>query len=112
MFTSSIVVKTFCIASLPVWQKLEEENQEFFNAYYLRLMVKSQIIEFNRLLEQQARMMHQIHPCAVTALSSSNGSHVQPSKTAFLLVGSFIFISYSLDCYILDVSVALLLFCD
>lgn len=61
-----------------VWQKLEEENQEFFNAYYLRLMVKSQIIEFNRLLEQQARMMHQIHPCAVTALSSSNGSHVQP----------------------------------
>ncbi|KAL0543824.1 hypothetical protein IC582_018929 [Cucumis melo] len=61
-----------------VWQKLEEENREFFNAYYLRLMVKSQIIEFNRLLEQQARMMHQIHPCAVTALSSSNGSHVQP----------------------------------
>lgn len=54
--------------------------------------MKSQIIEFNRLLEQQARMMHQIHPCAVTALSSSNGSHVQPSKAAFLLIGSLIFI--------------------
>lgn len=92
--------QTFCIASLPVWQKLEEENQEFFNAYYLRLMVKSQIIEFNRLLEQQAQMMHQIHPCAVTALSSSNGSHVQPSKAAFLLVGSLIFICYLLNCYI------------
>ena len=86
MFISSVVVKTLCFAFLPVWQKLEEENREFFNAYYLRLMVKSQIIEFNRLLEQQARMMHQIHPCAVTALSSSNRSQVQPSKAAFLLI--------------------------
>ncbi|VVB13140.1 unnamed protein product [Arabis nemorensis] len=37
-----------------VWQKLEEENRDFFKAYYLRLMVKQQIMEYNKLLEQQA----------------------------------------------------------
>ncbi|XP_021908673.1 uncharacterized protein LOC110822773 isoform X4 [Carica papaya] len=62
-----------------VWQKLEEENREFFNAYYLRLTVKHQIIEFNKLLEQQVRLMHQIHPAGVAAMPTSNGSHIQPS---------------------------------
>ncbi|XP_024015760.1 uncharacterized protein LOC18023795 isoform X2 [Eutrema salsugineum] len=45
-----------------VWQKLEEENREFFKAYYLRLMVKHQIMEFNKLLEQQVHHMQQMHP--------------------------------------------------
>ncbi|KAE9585239.1 putative angiotensin-converting enzyme 2 [Lupinus albus] len=58
-----------------VWQKLEEENQEFFRAYYLRLMVKQQIQEFNRLLEQQVQLMH-LHPTAVSSLPNSNGSHI------------------------------------
>ncbi|KAJ7972140.1 hypothetical protein O6P43_010073 [Quillaja saponaria] len=59
-----------------VWQKLEEENQEFFKAYYLRLVVKHQIIEFNKLLEQQVQLMHQIHPAGVVSLPTSNGSHI------------------------------------
>ncbi|XP_044482647.1 uncharacterized protein LOC123209008 [Mangifera indica] len=59
-----------------VWQKLEEENQEFFKAYYLRLMVKHQIMEFNRLLEQQVQLMSQIHPAGVGSIPHSNGSHV------------------------------------
>ncbi|KAF3442519.1 hypothetical protein FNV43_RR16435 [Rhamnella rubrinervis] len=59
-----------------VWQKLEEENREFFKAYYLRLMVKHQILEFNRLLEQQVELMHQIHPNAVASIPASNGSHI------------------------------------
>ncbi|KAK1321399.1 hypothetical protein QJS10_CPA03g01709 [Acorus calamus] len=43
-----------------VWQKLEEENQEFFKAYRVRLMLKHQIIMFNQLLgEQAALMVHQ-----------------------------------------------------
>ncbi|CAL0310614.1 unnamed protein product [Lupinus luteus] len=58
-----------------VWQKLEEENQEFFRAYYLRLMVKQQIQEFNSLLEQQVQLMH-LHPTAVSSLPNSNGSHI------------------------------------
>ncbi|OMP11075.1 hypothetical protein CCACVL1_00682, partial [Corchorus capsularis] len=61
-----------------VWQKLEEENREFFEAYYLRLVVKQQIMEFNRLLEQQVRMMHQIPPTAVAPISNSNGPHIPP----------------------------------
>ncbi|XP_055961404.1 uncharacterized protein LOC126677435 isoform X2 [Mercurialis annua] len=59
-----------------VWQKLEEENREFFKAYYLRLTVKHQIIEFNKLLEQQVRLMHQINPAGVPSMPSSNGTHI------------------------------------
>ncbi|XP_022742678.1 uncharacterized protein LOC111293895 isoform X2 [Durio zibethinus] len=64
-----------------VWQKLEEENREFFQAYYLRLMVKQQIMEFNKLLEQQVRLMHQIHPTGVSSISNSNGPHVPLKNT-------------------------------
>ena len=37
-----------------VWQKLEEQNAEFFHAYYTRLRLKDQILAFNNLLEQHA----------------------------------------------------------
>ncbi|KAL1193957.1 hypothetical protein V5N11_032074 [Cardamine amara subsp. amara] len=61
-----------------VWQKLEEENREFFKAYYLRLMVKHQIMEFNKLLEQQVHHMSQMHPTGVVAsVQNTNGSHLQ-----------------------------------
>ncbi|KAJ0481462.1 putative angiotensin-converting enzyme 2 [Helianthus annuus] len=43
-----------------VWQKLEEQNQEFFKGYHLRLMVKDQIMEFNKLLDRQAALMQQL----------------------------------------------------
>ncbi|CAN8259865.1 unnamed protein product [Cochlearia groenlandica] len=60
-----------------VWQKLEEENREFFKAYYLRLMVKHQIMEFNKLLEQQVHHMSQLHPTGVTSVQNTNGSRIQ-----------------------------------
>ena len=61
-----------------VWQKLEEENREFFKAYYLRLMVKHQIMEFNKLLEQQVQHMQQMHPSGVSSVQNTNGgSHIQ-----------------------------------
>ncbi|CAH2054239.1 unnamed protein product [Thlaspi arvense] len=60
-----------------LWQKLEEENREFFKAYYLRLMVKHQIMEFNKLLEQQVHHMQQMHPSGVTSVQNTNGSHIQ-----------------------------------
>ncbi|CAI9287676.1 unnamed protein product [Lactuca saligna] len=55
-----------------VWQKLEEENQDFFKAYHLRLIVKDQIMKFNKLLQAQADLMHQMS----TSVPVSNGSHV------------------------------------
>ncbi|KAF5474239.1 hypothetical protein F2P56_006155 [Juglans regia] len=64
-----------------VWQKLEEENREFFRAYYLRLMVKNQIAEFNRLLEQQVQLMRQMHPTGISSMATSNGSHISPLHT-------------------------------
>lgn len=60
-----------------VWQKLEEENQEFFQAYYLKLMVKEQIIEFNRLLSEQVKMTQQV-PSAIASLPMSNGCNIMP----------------------------------
>ncbi|KAG8496901.1 hypothetical protein CXB51_008013 [Gossypium anomalum] len=64
-----------------VWQKLEEENREFFQAYYLRLMVKQQIMEFNKLLEQQVQLMHEIHPSGVSSISKLNGPHLSQRNT-------------------------------
>lgn len=61
-----------------VWQKLEEENQDFFKAYHLRLMLKRQIIFFNKLLEKQAELMHHMHSSGVESVPSSNGSRVPP----------------------------------
>lgn len=62
-----------------VWQKLEEENQEFFRAYHLRLVVKDQIKRFNELLERQAELMHQMHPTGITSISRSSGPQMPPS---------------------------------
>lgn len=41
-----------------MWQKLEEQNPEFFKAYYTRLKVKDQMELFNTLLEYQAQLLH------------------------------------------------------
>jgi uncharacterized protein (TIGR01589 family) len=43
-----------------VWQKLEEQNAEFFGAYYLRLRLKDQILAFNSLLEQHALLSQKL----------------------------------------------------
>ncbi|XP_047329838.1 uncharacterized protein LOC124933476 isoform X2 [Impatiens glandulifera] len=57
-----------------VWQKLEEENPEFFKAYHLRLLVKDQIVQFNMLLEKQAELMRQLS--IGTPIHMSNGPHI------------------------------------
>ncbi|KAM0003670.1 putative angiotensin-converting enzyme 2 [Helianthus debilis subsp. tardiflorus] len=63
-----------------VWQKFEEQNQEFFKGYHFRLMVKDQIMEFNKLLDRQAALMQQLVPTGVNFQPQSNGSHLSPSK--------------------------------
>ncbi|XP_057770405.1 uncharacterized protein LOC130990196 isoform X2 [Salvia miltiorrhiza] len=59
-----------------VWQKLEAENQEFFRAYHLRLIVKDQILRFNQLLERQVELMRQVCQTGVASMSLSNGSQM------------------------------------
>lgn len=59
-----------------VWQKLEEENQDFFKAYHLRLILKDQIMKFNKLLQTQAELMRQISSApGATSVPVPNGSH-------------------------------------
>ncbi|KAJ8534216.1 hypothetical protein K7X08_007540 [Anisodus acutangulus] len=59
-----------------VWQKLEVENQEFFRAYYLRLVVKDQIQRFNDLLQRQVESMQMY---ATGSIPMSNGSQIPPA---------------------------------
>ncbi|XP_077249612.1 uncharacterized protein LOC143889323 isoform X2 [Tasmannia lanceolata] len=40
-----------------VWERLEEENADFFKAYYIRLKLKKQINMFNNLLQRQQFLM-------------------------------------------------------
>ncbi|KAF8379684.1 hypothetical protein HHK36_029128 [Tetracentron sinense] len=66
-----------------VWQKLEEENAEFFRAYYTRLKLKKQIILFNHLLEHQYHLMN--YPPKVPLAPLQNGIHPMPVQSTIYL---------------------------
>ena len=40
-----------------VWKQLQEQNPDFFKAYYGRLRLKDQIVVFNQLIERHYDMM-------------------------------------------------------
>ncbi|XP_042406543.1 uncharacterized protein LOC121996598 isoform X1 [Zingiber officinale] len=61
-----------------VWQKLEEENADFFRAYYIRLKLKKQIILFNHLLEHQYHLMKYPVQPKVPLAPIQNGIHTMP----------------------------------
>ncbi|XP_055810101.1 uncharacterized protein LOC129880194 isoform X2 [Solanum dulcamara] len=61
-----------------VWQKLEEENADFFRAYYIRLKLKKQIILFNHLLEHQYHLMKYPVPPKVPLAPMQNGMSTMP----------------------------------
>ncbi|GAB2271800.1 hypothetical protein Dimus_006631 [Dionaea muscipula] len=61
-----------------VWQKLEEENAEFFRAYFIRLNLKKQIMVFNHLLENQYHLMKYPVPPKVPLAPIQNGIHPMP----------------------------------
>lgn len=44
-----------------VWQKLEEQNVNFFYSYKVMLKLKDQLISFNYLAEQQTRLMTKLN---------------------------------------------------
>ncbi|KAL2345898.1 hypothetical protein Fmac_007183 [Flemingia macrophylla] len=61
-----------------VWQKLEEENPDFFRAYYIRLKLKRQILFFNHLLEHQYHLMKYPLPTKFPLAPIQNGVHPMP----------------------------------
>lgn len=67
-----------------VWQKLEEENSEFFRAYYIRLKLKKQIILFNHLLEHQYHLMKYPVQPKVPLTPIQNGIHHMPVQLIYL----------------------------
>ncbi|KAG9155706.1 hypothetical protein Leryth_003966 [Lithospermum erythrorhizon] len=67
-----------------VWQRLEEQNQEFFKAYHLKLMVKQQIMEFNRLLAEQVDLMQRTGLVNIPSMPMRNGSNISTCKTAYV----------------------------
>lgn len=72
--------KSITIFLFSVWQKLEEENSEFFRAYYIRLKLKKQINLFNHLLEHQYNLMKYPVPQQVTFAPTPNGIHPMPGN--------------------------------
>ena len=44
-----------------VWQKLEEQNVNFFYSYNVMLRLKDQLISFNYLADQQTRLMNKLN---------------------------------------------------
>ena len=73
---------------ISVWQKLEEENADFFRAYYIRLKLKRQILLFNHLLEHQYNLMKYPMPPKVPLVPIQNGIHPMPGKFSPYIYGS------------------------
>ncbi|XP_078448068.1 uncharacterized protein LOC144716720 [Wolffia australiana] len=64
-----------------VWQKLEEENKEFFKAYNFSLKVKNQICMFNQLLQKQVELMNGVCSSSSVTVSLSNESNSPLQQT-------------------------------
>ncbi|XP_024524210.1 uncharacterized protein LOC112344162 [Selaginella moellendorffii] len=66
-----------------VWMKLEEQNPDFFKAYYTRLKLKLHIATFNHLLDQQAELrrklglLPQVYPSQVSQMIPTQPSHLR-----------------------------------
>ncbi|XP_065042501.1 uncharacterized protein LOC135586588 isoform X2 [Musa acuminata AAA Group] len=72
---TGLLLDRYILPISSVWQKLEEENPEFFRAYYIRLKLKKQIILFNQLLEHQYHLMKYPIPFKVPLVPMQNGIH-------------------------------------
>lgn len=81
-----------------VWQKLEEENADFFRAYYIRLKLKKQIILFNHLLEHQYHLMKYPVPPKVPLTPMQNGINTMPGNFIYRYIISFNFIFFFCLC--------------
>ncbi|GAV74881.1 A_thal_3526 domain-containing protein [Cephalotus follicularis] len=68
-----------------VWQKLEEENTDFFRAYHIRLELKKQVLLFNHLLEYQYHQMKYPVPPKVPLAPIQSGIHPMPVQSTTYL---------------------------
>ncbi|KAB1204995.1 hypothetical protein CJ030_MR7G015171 [Morella rubra] len=59
------------LRSNPVFKILEEENADFFKAYYTSIKLIQQIRVLNELLEEQGRLMQQLAPQQIRVLLNS-----------------------------------------
>lgn len=64
-----------------VWQKLEEQNPEFFQAYNIRLRIKEQISAFNFLVSQQANLMQKAGAYVQPKTQSTSSASPMTSST-------------------------------
>eukprot|EP01028_Stygiella_incarcerata_P004523 TRINITY_DN1997_c0_g1_i2.p1 TRINITY_DN1997_c0_g1~~TRINITY_DN1997_c0_g1_i2.p1 ORF type:complete len:392 (+),score=100.51 TRINITY_DN1997_c0_g1_i2:550-1725(+) len=73
-----------------VWQKLEEQNPDFFRAYHQRLKVKEQVSLFNFLVNQQAQVMERMQRGSVvlSSISLSQAMAASPGAGAGAVGGS------------------------
>ncbi|XP_018727939.1 uncharacterized protein LOC104442174 isoform X3 [Eucalyptus grandis] len=78
LLTRARIDPAFTTLGAHVWQKLEEENADFFRAYYIRLKLKKQILLFNHLLEHQYHLMKYPVPPKVPLAPMQNGIHPMP----------------------------------
>ena len=77
-----------------VWQKLEEENADFFRAYYIRLKLKKQILLFNHLLEHQYHLMKYPMPPKVSLAPRQNGIHPMPGTVVPFLQNAYSYLYF------------------
>ncbi|XP_073222267.1 uncharacterized protein [Cicer arietinum] len=63
-----------------VWKRLKEQNVEFFQAYYTRLVLKQQIEQFNTLLDKQKQLMES-ELTKVASPPTSNGLHYHATSS-------------------------------
>mmetsp|Transcript_3681 Transcript_3681/g.9464 ORF Transcript_3681/g.9464 Transcript_3681/m.9464 type:complete len:172 (+) Transcript_3681:70-585(+) len=57
-----------------VWQKLEEQNSDFFLSYSACLRLKDQIVAFNYLVEQQTRLLQKLTLSLPPGIQLNNGT--------------------------------------
>jgi hypothetical protein len=70
-----------------VWQKLLDQNPNFFYGYALRLRLKDQIIAFNYLIDQHSKMLQQQQPGNSSSSSSSSSSSGPSAADASQMMG-------------------------
>ena len=70
---------------MQVWQKLEEQNPDFFKAYVTRLKLKDQINLFNHLLEQQIQVSSSLcNSCSLAVKIAGMTRNMAPNRNMAL----------------------------
>ena len=91
-----------------VWQKLTEQNPDFFAAYHTRLKVKEQILLFNHLLDQQVALFQRLQRSWLQALPSMMAPMHRPPQMPLVPHSSTGISLYSFKCICLHTALVCL----